>query len=1016
MPPRFDEDLLTYFTGVEYLRHLFQEYIRAQIPPKHIIAIHGVSGVGKSALLRIYRLRCHEAGIPVALASGDEAKSALEVLVSWRDGLQTASVHFSSFNKALEHYREVQAKVDEHAIKAKETGGRMMDLAGKAASKTAEAAGGALAGAAIGSAIPGIGTTIGAVLGGALGGFGTEVLVDWLRGFLPKSDIDMLLDPGKALTEKFLDDVSRAADKQRIVLLLDTYEQMTALDDWVRNVAQRLHRNTLLVIAGHAPPNWSRDWQSWLAHTHVEELEPMDEEMMRALVQRYYATIRGGQPDAAQVEEIVRFARGLPLAATSAVNLWVEYGIEDFRTVKPRVFVDLVDRIMEGVPSTLIPALEAAAVVRWFDQPILRAVNKVEDVRDVYRELRRFPFIRTRAEGLVLHDAMREIIDENLRVQDSERHYDLHTRAGIYFENRLRGVTGEEAQRLGLERLYHLFRADEEVGVLLFQELAEELARHLFVGRLATLINDVNSYLLHGNNSRFWRDYYNARLLHISVHFSDAEKIYVRISENKLAEPKLKAYALCDLGQIWTRNYRLSEPGGLARAFSAIERSRKLVPELDPKLARNFSNLRYAFMFEGELDKAMNALRQQYDYYKSVGDRHGIAYSLDLQKDLYGLLGNWSMATDAEKEGLEILDSMPSNPYFRARLEGHNIWHKIWSGRYAEAERGIRQALTLAEDEEQIEGFPGLYRDLGLVIGLQRRWESSHEYFAMAAGLYKARDYLSTGLGSTLGQWGLIALMQKDFRKADEYLTSSFSIKTELQDNNGIPEVLVWTGQLYETLAWEAEHEVREDYLSQAESYYQQCLDYVWTSRRYYECTALTGLAFVKFFTDEYTDIADLFEQAERIAEEYRYHDLMAFLNLCKGHIQWSATNGAWPGGFEAAMLSYKRALLHALSFNHILLDEVVWGDQNSTRLDNIISRCSLQGSDGRRMVDLLVNWWKSDADDLAAETLDNDLLTELEDGSLAQAENLVRRRMPGGAAPQRSLTEVFNRFLEPEV
>jgi len=53
----------------------------------------------------------------------------------------------------------------------------------------------------------------------------------------------------------------------------------------------------------------------------------------------------------------------------------------------------------------------------------------------MYNELRHFPFVRTRVEGLALHDAVREIIDENLRLQDSERHCELHERAAAYFEN-----------------------------------------------------------------------------------------------------------------------------------------------------------------------------------------------------------------------------------------------------------------------------------------------------------------------------------------------------------------------------------------------------------------------------------------------------------------------------------------------------------------------------------------------------------------------------------------------------
>ena len=174
--------------------------------------------------------------------------------------------------------------------------------------------------------------------------------------------------------------------------------------------AQKIHPNVLMVIAGRKLPDWRRVWSGWMMNAQVEELKPMTEDIMHQLIHRYYATMRGGEPDLVQVETIIRFARGLPMVVTSAVQLWVKYGVEDFQSVKAEIVANLVDRLMEGVPSSLIPALEAAAIVRWFDQPILRAVLNKEDVRDVYNELRRFPFVRTRVEGLALHDSVREMI------------------------------------------------------------------------------------------------------------------------------------------------------------------------------------------------------------------------------------------------------------------------------------------------------------------------------------------------------------------------------------------------------------------------------------------------------------------------------------------------------------------------------------------------------------------------------------------------------------------------------
>jgi len=618
-----DKELAEFFTDVEHLRDAFKHSVAAQTLPKRLLVIHGVGGVGKSSLLRMFRLHCKSVNAPVALASGDEAKSAVDVLRDWTDDLKADGVALPSFAKAFEHYRAIQAKVENEA-------GKIAGQAVKGAAKTMiETAA---------STIPGVGPLI-----GKLGGMGAEALVDWLRGFLTKPDIDLLLDPAKKLTDDFLADVAPAADKRRIVLMLDTFEQMTALDDWARDVAQRLGQGQaqpLLVIAGRALPNWSRAWQGWMAHAHVEELEPMGEDVMRDLVRRYHATMRGGEPNPAQVEAIIRFARGLPMVVTSAVKLWVQYGVEDFAAVKPQVVADLVDRLMEGVPSATIPALEAAAVVRWFDQPILRAVTDLADVREVYNELRRFPFVRTRAEGLALHDAVREIMDENLRVQDSERHCELHERAAAYFEKRLQvadarqGATGEEAERLGLERLYHCVCANEEKGIRLFQETAEELMRSRLLNRAQALLNDVNLYPLEHENSRLWRAYYNARLAYCEGRLTETEKVYQAIDENKQAESKLRAYVLCDWGRLWTRHERTSQPGATEKALGLLDRSLKMLPQTDPKLAFVLAGLRETYMFKCEWTKVLELHEQQLHLSTENGDKYGIAYTLGYSKIL----------------------------------------------------------------------------------------------------------------------------------------------------------------------------------------------------------------------------------------------------------------------------------------------------------------------------------------------------------------------------------------------
>jgi hypothetical protein len=746
MPSRFDEDLLAYFTDVEHLRDEFKRLVAAPTLAKRLFVIWGVGGVGKSSLLRMFRLHCKSVGVPVALASGDEAKSALDVLYlktptgderGWAPDLQAEGIALPTFSKTFEYYRRLQARVNEQAQKAQDARERAAKAAGKVASKTAEAAVGVLVGAAAGSVVPGIGTIIGAALGGALGVTGVEALTDWLlgRGF-KKPDVDLLLDPAKRLTADFLSDLAAVADQRRIVLMLDTFEQMSALDDWAREVAQQAHPNVLLVVAGRAVPEWDRAWPKWLANAQLEELKPMTEDVMRELVRRYYATMRGGEPDPQQVEAIINFARGLPIVVTSVVQLWVKYPerFGDLKAISPEVMLDLVDRLLEGVPQALIPALEAAAAVRWFDLPVLRAVTGLADVRDVYNELRRFPFVRTRAEGLALHDAVREIMDENLRLQDSERHCELHARAAAYFEKRLEKVTGEEAERLGLERLYHRVRADEEAGIKLFQEMAEELTRYRLVNRLRALLNDANTYPLERESNRLWREYYNARVMHLQTRFIKAEEVYSRISKSKEVGSKLRAYVLCDWGQT------LEIFGMHDSSIPILETSLSTAP-IDSHLAVGLLELCHAFTRTGKSDKGETYLLKARDFYAESNDNYGLTLTLSSMKYHYLNQGFTRKAIICLNQSKQVLSALTPSPQNLCQdiLGGCAVNWAWLLGQLKATEDDLKESLDILQELDLVND-PGRFRDLGYVMGMQGKYAEAEEEFIHSSTVSNQND------------------------------------------------------------------------------------------------------------------------------------------------------------------------------------------------------------------------------------------------------------------------------------
>ncbi len=749
MQSDFDNNLLDYFTDDEHLRNVFKEYVAVSSLPKRMIVIHGVGGIGKSSLLRMFRIHCKSEKIPVALASGDDTKSIFDVITRWMDDLKEDGVKFSSLSKTVETYRTIQAKVDEQSKKAQNSGSRMADIASKAATKTAEKTGEVLLGAAIGSVIPGIGTAIGGVLGSVISGMGAEELTDWLRGFLTKPDIDLLLDPAKRVTTDFLADIAQAAKKKRLVLLLDTYEQMTALEELVGEIAKKVHPNILMVVAGRKLPDWNRKWQGWMINARVEELKPMTEDIMRQLIRRYYATMRGGEPDPEQVDAIIGFARGLPMVVTSAVQLWVKYGVKDFQSVKVEIVANLVDMLIEGVPSILIPALEAAAVVRWFDQPILRAVTGLEDVRDVYNELRRFTFVRTRIEGFALHDSVREMMDENLRVQDSERHSELHERAARYFEKRLEKTTGTEIGRLELERLYHHIRANEEEGIKLFQVTAEELSRYEFVSGLQILLNDLDSYELNHPNSHNWNDYYHLRLEMWKGERKSLIGPY-RILAKKVEQSKLLAYVLCDLGEILMDRdtwHTTSEEGK-----ATLEQALSLMPKNDSRLISVYRHLRGYYTLRGQWNESMAMLKKRLQLAEETNDEWEITRTLRDEAFAYGWLGNWRKSIDLHEQVKQRLILPTSSESLKADVR-LRPWYLIWSGRYKSAEIGLLEAIEIDNQIAYLDPIWPAKRDLAFSLALQDWFESGHVAFQELFSHFEQFDKKGE-LGTLLGFWG----------------------------------------------------------------------------------------------------------------------------------------------------------------------------------------------------------------------------------------------------------------------
>src|SRR5258706_4028764 len=107
-----DTDLERFYTDSEYALQIFEQLVKAPHLSKCLLVIHGIGGVGKSTLLKMYAFSCRSLRIPSVLVASEEALSPVDVLAGSAQHLDRVGATLPVFQKTLTHYRAIQAKVE----------------------------------------------------------------------------------------------------------------------------------------------------------------------------------------------------------------------------------------------------------------------------------------------------------------------------------------------------------------------------------------------------------------------------------------------------------------------------------------------------------------------------------------------------------------------------------------------------------------------------------------------------------------------------------------------------------------------------------------------------------------------------------------------------------------------------------------------------------------------------------------------------------------------------------------
>jgi len=232
-----------------------------------------------------------------------------------------------------------------------------------------------------------------------------------------------------------------------VVLLIDSFELLVMIDRWIcREFIPALPANVRVAVAGRVPPadRW-RVYGSLLCALPLGNLSPAGAaELLResGVDERLAARINSicrGHPLSLQLAAwALRDRPGLALDALAAGPVGEELA---------RVYLDGLD-----VPTRR--ALDAAALTRRTTLSLLEAMLPDDDPVAAFARLRALPFVELDADGLLVHDTIREATAALLRAADPQEYWRMRTAAWGRLRTELRAARPRDLRRYTADMLY----------------------------------------------------------------------------------------------------------------------------------------------------------------------------------------------------------------------------------------------------------------------------------------------------------------------------------------------------------------------------------------------------------------------------------------------------------------------------------------------------------------------------------------------------------------------------------
>jgi hypothetical protein len=244
------------------------------------------------------------------------------------------------------------------------------------------------------------------------------------------------------------------------VILIDGYEQLAAIDGWLREaLIPGLSIDTVVVLASREPPSqpWRTD-SGWRQLVAVHQLDPFDPVESGELLAQ-----AGVAPPARP--HLVALGRGHPLTMALLADLAASGTVPDCLADASDLISVLLESFLRDAPSDAHLTGLATCVIAWLTTEDLLARLVGADAPAVWQWLARRPFVTSGPRGLSIHDLALDVLDAEFERRTPERYHAQRRVVHAYTLAGLRATTGLTRQ-LHAQRLFFLLRNNPLGGAI----------------------------------------------------------------------------------------------------------------------------------------------------------------------------------------------------------------------------------------------------------------------------------------------------------------------------------------------------------------------------------------------------------------------------------------------------------------------------------------------------------------------------------------------------------------------